>query len=283
MNPSHAVIVSIEEAVDTWHRLSKECEIFNMHTEIETTGHVIRSISTLGVYSLIKVPQIEKDIERHILRLVSLLDEFQKQVESVLSISHADDNIYEILISAEQQKHGCNLALDCGYTGSGENYSEYKCNIGEVAFHLIAGKNFWADGGAHNSVQDISRRYKMVCRAKRGFPGAQKFTPRLSNMPHTPLSEKLKNYISSQIERQGENLVDYLAAAADGFEKVADKHPLLEVTMRSLKSSDSLRSAISSGKFRDGMRQALGRIDRSKQSDQGKVQITDTHNQSEFK
>jgi hypothetical protein len=283
MNPSHAVIVSSEEAVDTWHRLSKECEIFNMHTEIETTGHVVRSISTLGVYSLIKVPQIEKDIERHILRLDSLLDEFQKGVESTLSISHDEDNIYEILISAEQQKYGGNLALVCGYTESEKNYSEYECNIGEVAFHLIAGKNFWADGGAYNAVQDISRRYKMVCRAKRGFPGARKFTPRLSNMPNTPLSEKLKKYISSQIERQGDNLVDYLAAAADGFKKVADKHPLLEETMKGLKSGDSLRSAISSGKFRDGMRKALGRIDRSKQSDQGKAYMTDTHDKLEFK
>ncbi len=162
MNPSHAVIVSSEEAVDTWRRLSKECEIFNMHTEIETTGHVIRAFSTLGVYSLIKVPQIEKDIERHILLLDSLLDEFQKGVESTLSISHDEGNIYEILISAEQQKYGGNLALVCGYTGSEENYSEYECNIGEVAFHLIAGKNFWEDGCAYNAVQDIRASRKLA-------------------------------------------------------------------------------------------------------------------------
>ena len=215
MDSSKAVIEACEKAENTWHQLAKECEIFNMHTKMETSGHLLRAMVTFGMSSLSKVPEIERSIESHALRTDLFLNEFRTRVGEALSVAQDGDNIFEMLISVEKHKHGTNLELSCGYTGSEEDCREYKCNIGEVAFHLIEARNFWAEG-ALNSAQDITQRHKMVCRTKRGFPGALKITPKLAKMPYTPLSEKLKRYISNRIKQQEPAIGEYIVSASVG-------------------------------------------------------------------
>ena len=245
MEISKAVIAACEASTETWHRLAKDCQVFNYGTRMETTGHIIRAFVTFGTSSLLSAPQIERSIENQSNKLEASLYEFKRRVQRAIELDQDGVNIYEALISAEISKYGENTKLACGFVKKGENFEVYECNIGEVAFHLIEARKFWNNDCAKNSVQDISGRYTMVCKAKRAL-GAQRQTPELALMPSTPLSEKIKKLISTHTQKSSELL---FSAVKEGANKFAENHPRLGRALEETKIGEHLESKSSRDKM----------------------------------
>jgi hypothetical protein len=224
MSGQEVLLSACSEAAETWHYMARECEAFNKDSGIETAGQVARSLITFGTSAIISIPEIQRRIENHIIRLERSLYELLKRVSRCSGLASEDDNIFEMLIQVERKKFGAQHLLSCGFTGS-ESDRAYRCNIGEVSFHLLEARSFW--GSASNSVQDIAQRHKMVCRSRRlleeGLP-----TPKLVTMPYTPISKKLKDYIDSQIKAQVGNIDELAATAITSLKEAGKTSPLLQ-------------------------------------------------------
>jgi hypothetical protein len=224
MSSQEILLSACSEAAETWHYMTRESEAFNKDSGIETAGQVARSLITFGTSAIISIPEIQRRIEIHIIRLEKNLYELLKRVSRCLGLASEDDNIFEMLIQVERKKYGAQTLLSCGFMES-DSDCEYRCNIGEVSFHLLESRSFWRS--ASNSVQDIAQRHKMVCRSRRlleeGLP-----TPKLATMPHTPISKKLKDYINSQVKARVDNIDELAATAITSLKEAGKTGPLLQ-------------------------------------------------------
>lgn len=226
---SHEILVSAcIEAADTWHYMARECEVFNKRSGLETAGHVARSMMTFGTGALISIPEIERRIEGHIMRLERSLYELRKRAERCSSLASGDDNIFQTLNQVEMKKFGSRQLLVCGFTDRNCD-SEYACNIGEVAFHLLEAHSFW--GSSSNSVQDIAQRHKMFCRSIRLLE-EKSATPKLAAMPHTPISQAIKKFINSQIQTQIENIDEFTSTALTSIKQASKTRSTLRRFLR---------------------------------------------------
>jgi hypothetical protein len=224
MSKQKVIVTACSEASEAWHYLTRECDAFNKDSSLETAGHIGRTLLTFGISAALSIPETKRRIENHIIRLEKNLYEFQKRVTRCSNLAEDTDNIYEMLLHVEKSRFGNTNFLSCGFLDDSRD-NEYLCNIKEVAFHIIEAKSFW--GTATNSVQDISMRHKMVCNAKRLLEKAVK-TPKLATMPHTPLSEKIKEFINAQIEFQANNLDEFVETATNSLKKALEEKPNLQ-------------------------------------------------------
>jgi hypothetical protein len=229
MSGPQILLSACSEASETWHYITRECEAFNKDSRLETAGHVIRTVLTFGTSAAISIPETERRIENHIIRLEKGLYELKKRVSRCASLSSGDDNIYELLIQVERKRFGSQQLLSSGFKEDSSD-SEYRCNIGEVSFHLIEARSFWRS--ASNSIQDLGQRHKMVCRSKRLLEESLP-TPRLATMPHTPIAQKLKDFIDTQIKEQVGNIDDFAAAASKSLKEAIDERPNLQKLLSS--------------------------------------------------
>ena len=247
---SKPAAASLEAAVETWSQIANDCKVFNQGTELETAGHVARSVLTFGTSSLMSLPNIDRNIENQKNRLEEKLYDFKRRVLRVIDLIDGDINIYEEMIDVERLKYGRNLTLECGYLKSGDSYEPYECNVGEVAFHLIHAKSFWNSGDhVSNSVQDIGNRFRMVCR-KRRRRDTYKRTPRLESMPHTPIAERLRSGISERVHK-GSGAV--YSAIKDGLSRFSEDNPEVAQAFKESSLNDLLKSKDFKDKLKNGL------------------------------
>ena len=217
--------------------MARECEVFNKGSGLETVGHVARSMMTFGTGALISIPEIERRIEGHIMRLERSLYELRKRAERCSSLSSVDDNIFETLNQVERKKFGTQQHLVCGFTDSD---SEYRCNIGEVTFHLLEAHSLW--GSTTNSAQDIAQRHKMYCRSIRLLE-ERLATPKLATMPRTPISQTVKKFVNSQIQAQIGNIDEFASTALTSIRQASKTRSALRKLLSS-ENMDALKEGI---------------------------------------